>query len=633
MMMKTFSATVVLAVGATCAFAADIFREDFEGGADRWKLPTSQWNVVDGAGLDGSRALVLEYTKDEIPKWLERNEMVPVEPGEAYRFEAWVNEKEFKAKDRPVSVSFAVYDSKSRLLRGSGAGSVRIADNIIRKDGFCRVEGTTRPLPMNASKGRFYIWAKEGSHGRVAFDGFRIYPVAVNALESLCCSAYRNEAAEGTVGFSAGYAVNELKHDVKRIRAELRYLSREGEKVALGTLSNGVASVLLPVEAFAFGTNKVSMTLKIGEKTLGQIDCEFARLNRLPQRRVWFDKYGRTILDGRPFLPLGMYWNDVNAADLAVYTNTVFNCLMPYKRPDAKKMDMCAAAGIKVIYPICGFYELMASTNVQKAARYRANYIDGLVEKFRSHPATLAWYLADELPSVYAKHLEDRRQMCHRLDPDHPTWICINNPSVVRMLVNGYDALGMDPYPVGSPWGSGSLDLASDWALKARNGMYGYRPMWQIPQAFDWSHYVKNTYAGQGKDWKKPKNMRMPTREEMSSMTWQAIAAGANGIVYYYFEDAYRRGATDEEKARRWADVCAVAREVKEKESVILADPGPVPMSDPKSVVCRSWRMKDGSIRLLVCSIVQKSAKVEVSVGGKTVAVQLAPFGVEWVNL
>ena len=633
MMMKTFSATVVFAVGATCAFAADIFREDFEGGADRWKLPTSQWNVVDGAGLDGSRALVLEYTKDEIPKWLERNEMVPVEPGEAYRFEAWVNEKEFKAKDRPVSVSFAVYDSKSRLLRGAGAGSARIADNIIRKDGFCRVEGTTRPLPMNASKGRFYIWAKEGSHGRVAFDGFRIYPVAVNALESLCCSAYRNEAAEGTVGFSAGYALNELKHDVKRLRAELRYLSQEGEKVALGTLSNGVASVQLPVEAFAFGTNKVSMALKIGEKTLGQMDCEFARLNRLPQRRVWFDKYGRTILDGKPFLPLGMYWNDVNAADLAVYTNTVFNCLMPYKRPDAKKMDMCAAAGIKVIYPICGFYELMASTNVQKAAKFRANYIDGLVEKFRSHPATLAWYLADELPSVYAKHLEDRRQMCHRLDPDHPTWICINNPSVVRMLVNGYDALGMDPYPVGSPWGSGSLDLASDWALKARNGMYGYRPMWQIPQAFDWSHYVKNTYAGQGKDWKKPKNMRMPTREEMSSMTWQAIAAGANGIVYYYFEDAYRRGATKEEEAQRWTDVCAVAREVKEKESVILAEPGPEPVCDPKSVVCRTWRMKDGSIHLLVCSIVNKSVKVEVSVGVKTVSVSVAPFGVEWVNL
>jgi hypothetical protein len=116
-------------------------------------------------------------------------------------------------------------------------------------------------------------------------------------------------------------------------------------------------------------------------------------------------------------------------------------------------------------------------------------------------------------------------------------------------------------------------------------------------------------------------------------MTWQAIAAGANGIVYYYFEDAYRRGATDEEKARRWADVCAVARDVKGKESVILAEPGPEPVYDPKSVVCRTWRMKDGSVRLIVCSVVNKSVEVEVSVGAKTVNVSVRPFGVEWVSL
>ena len=72
---------------------------------------------------------------------------------------------------------------------------------------------------------------------------------------------------------------------------------------------------------------------------------------------------------------------------------------------------------------------------------------------------------------------------------------------------------------------------------------------------------------------------------------------------------------------------------MKGKESVILAEPGPEPVYDPKSVVCRTWRMKDGSVRLLVCSVVNKSVEVEVSVGAKTVSVSVAPFGVEWVNL
>jgi endonuclease/exonuclease/phosphatase family metal-dependent hydrolase len=203
-----------------------IFSEDFEQGSRRWNLPSGQWKVVDGAGLDGSRALVLEYAEGEIPKWIERNEMVPVEPGEAYRIEAWVKDDGFKAKDRPVSVSFAVYDAKNNLIRGAGAGTVRISDNIVRKDGFRRVECTTRPLPMKAVKGRFYIWAKEGSHGRVAFDGFKIYPAAVNALESLGCSAYRGEAAEGEVGHARTLRLRSRSFRVckSRVNREHRHL-------------------------------------------------------------------------------------------------------------------------------------------------------------------------------------------------------------------------------------------------------------------------------------------------------------------------------------------------------------------------------------------------------------------------
>ena len=168
------------------ALAADIFLDDFERGAGRWHLPSKQWSVVDGVGLDGSRALQLEYAKDEMPAWIEHNEMVRVEPGEAYRIEAWVNDSAFHAKDRPVSISFAVYDEKSRYIKeGAGTGAKRVIDNIIRKDGFYRVEGTSRPLPANAYKARFYIWAKEGSYGRILFDGFRVYPVAVNSRRDM----------------------------------------------------------------------------------------------------------------------------------------------------------------------------------------------------------------------------------------------------------------------------------------------------------------------------------------------------------------------------------------------------------------------------------------------------------------
>ena len=614
---------------ALVASAADTFSEDFENGTGRWHLPSAQWRVEDGAGLDGTKCLVLEYGKGDVPQWIERNEMFPVEPGEAYRIEAWVNDSAFQAKDRPVSISFAVYDEQNRLIRGCGTGSKRVNDNIVRKDGFYHVEGTTRPLPANAYKARFYIWAKEGSYGRARFDGFRAYPVAVNPLVDLCCSAYRNEAVEGEVRFSAGYAVNELKHDIKQVRAELRYVSSEGERIAAATLTDGVASVTLPVSSFAFGTNEVRMVLKEGDKTLGESSCQFARLKQLPPRRVRFDKYFRTVVDGKPFFPLGMYWSDVNAIDLAVYTNgTPFNCLMPYKRPDAAKMDLCEAAGVKVIYPICGFYELLAGTNVQKAAEYKSKYIDGLVEKFRTHPATLAWYLADELPTTYAGLMDERNRMCHEKDPDHPTWVCLNRTGNVRPFINGYDVVGMDPYPIGSPFSKCSIGLAADWAQQAMREMYRSRGMWQVPQAFDWATYAKATYAGQGKDWKKPPDMRMPTREELRSMSWQAIAGGANGLIYFYFEDVRRRGATKEENERRWADICAVAWEVKKHEAVLLAEPGPAVEEVPEGMVCRTWRTADGKVHYLVCNTERKPLKGRIRIGSHLQDINLPPIGV-----
>ena len=628
--MKTlFLSIAVLLVGVPRAVAIDIFLDDFERGAGRWNLPSRQWSVVDGIGLDGSRALQLEYGKGEIPVWIERNDKVRVEPGEAYRIEAWVNDSAFHAKECSVSISFAVYDEKGYLIRGVGAGASRVIDNIIRKDGFYRVEGTSRPLPANAAKARFYICAKEGSHGRVLFDGFRAYPVSVNPLVDLCCSAYRNGAAEGEVRFSAGYAVNELKHDMKQIHAELKYVSPKGEESVAATLSDGVASATLPVSMFMYGTHKVYMSLMEGGKVIGESSCDFTRHACLPVRRVYFDELNRTVVDDKPFFPLGMFFNDINAEDVAVCAKASFNCIMPYKRPDVAKMDVCEAAGIKVIVPVTGFYEVQSGTNVQLAAEYDAKHIRGMVERFRLHPATLAWYLADELTAPYAGLLEARNKMCHEKDPDHPTWVCLNRPWNVRLFVNGYDAVGMDPYPIGNPssFGSGTIAQASEWAQAAQLGMYRSRAMWQVPQAFDWAYHAVKRGVN------KTPEMRMPTRNEMRSMTWQAIACGANGIIYYYFEDAYRRGGTKEENVRRWADLCAVAREVKDNEAVLLSGPGPEPVDVPKGVVCRTWKTSDGKVYLLACNTTRAAVKGFVRIGGIRHSINLLPIGVEMTEL
>jgi hypothetical protein len=209
--------------------------------------------------------------------------------------------------------------------------------------------------------------------------------------------------------------------------------------------------------------------------------------------------------------------------------------------------------------------------------------------------------------------------MCHEKDPDHPTFVVLNAPSKVRPFVNGYDCVAMDPYPIGYP--NCFIGMASDWPLQAQRGMYRSRAMWQVPQAFNWASCFPPGL-------KMPKDVHMPTREEMRSMTWQAIAGGANGLIYFSFEGAYLQGGSEEENMRRWMDVCAVVSEVKAHESMLLSKPGPDVGNVPKGMVCRTWKTDDGKVRLLACNTEQKPIEGTVRIGGESVSISLPPIGV-----
>lgn len=152
--------------------------------------------------------------------------------------------------------------------------------------------------------------------------------------------------------------------------------------------------------------------------------------------------------------------------------------------------------------------------------------------------------------------------------------------------------------------------------------------------SFDWSHYAKNQYAAQAEGWKPPPDMRMPTVAEMRSIAWQAIAGGANGLIFYSYMDIMKRGRPEDVQRKQWSDTCVVAREVKEKEAVLLSEPGPAVDGAPKGLVCRTWRTAGGKVRLLACNTsADRMAAGEVSTEDGKVALALPPLGVEWYTV
>jgi hypothetical protein len=90
-----------------------------------------------------------------------------------------------------------------------------------------------------------------------------------------------------------------------------------------------------------------------------------------------------------------------------------------------------------------------------------------------------------------------------------------------------------------------------------------------------------------------------PTRDEMRSMAWQCIAGGANGLVFYSYFDLQRDPAAT--FTERWNDLKAVGQEIKNLESMLLADPAPTGMvSGPinDEVGWRAYQL-DGDICLV----------------------------------
>jgi hypothetical protein len=630
----------IIAVAIICSLDVPaepdlLFNGNFESNASGWKLPAKQWRVEKGIGLGKSAALVFEVkndTKRNGISWAETDKSArfSVEGGMGYRFEGWFKSDKLRIrKGRDLGLYFAAYDNKGKVVKECEA--LPVIDNAVNAIGWCKVSGEISPLPPEAAKGGLYFWSGP-CVGKAYIDGLSVRPVIANPVDKLVVSAYRSEAWTGDVSFAAAYCVNPYKNPVSNLVATLEYMSPTGKVSASCMLKDNVAAITLPVESFSFGKNKVTLVLcQKGGNELGRSDCFFCRESEPMRRKVTFDERHRTLINGKPYFPLGMYWhwNEVTPENLTKYKEGPFNCLVGYGAQDEDKMDLCHSYGVNVIASANGFFkDISKAKTPQKAAEIEARYIRGRVRRFWRHPAVIAWYLADEVPSVYAGVLARKRDIVHEIDPDHPTWICHDKPAEIRELINGFDVIGVDPYPIGNRGGKDrtAISRATSWARQAIKQTYGFRPLWQVPQAFDWGYWRPNETNRV--------DVRMPTYAEFRSMTWQAIAAGATGLIYYSFYDLLLHHNWPKERtAGAWENICAVANEVKAFEPVFFSnDPEPVVVGEDDNVAARAWKYK-GEIHVLLVNTLRKNVQGTIKINNHSIQYNLNPIEVKFLKI
>ncbi len=274
---------------------------------------------------------------------------------------------------------------------------------------------------------------------------------------------------------------------------------------------------------------------------------------------------GMTLIDGKPFFPIGMYavckrsFNG-NNFDVAFrgLKEARFNTTHTYGNPYAD--DFLAAAAK---------YDM----KLWVEARFPDSR---LIDVGRHHPSIIAWYLGDDT----ADHIlpEQEADFDEAVKAVDPTRISVQADPILSSgggfsryaeYVTATDGLMPEIYPVrneeGDPTDTTCVAVTirdmKQFAEDVRlHGDGKPRTCWAILQYFKgwggWKHF--------------------PTREQLFATSFAAIVHGAHGITWYTYGGFYENeGVTS--TPERWRNICDLATRLSELSPVLVERTPPQP--------------------------------------------------------
>lgn len=335
---------------------------------------------------------------------------------------------------------------------------------------------------------------------------------------------------------------------------------------------------------------------------------------KAPDYAITIDRHGRLIVDGKPFMPLGVYglFHEPNLRRIA---DAGFNCVLVYpsfSMYGARKtgnqladiragLDNFAKYGLKMIFAfnqqLPGYSQGCTELDGTKGAIPVAVRI---AQEFASHPALLGYYLSDEVSRHTIPHVQSLREAVNGADPWHPTYTITYRMQDLPLYGISGDIIGVDPYPIKPTDTKPTLDPIITYMRGAQStGM----PIWAIPQIFNWAIYdaqYKNDPA-------KFATTRGPNRKEMLAMPLLCAIMGAKGFIFYsevgitFHAEKILPGITE----RVWPDVKFMAQEMRRLAPYILGtEPAPeVRVTGTDRVMAKAFKADDGKIAVFIVAL------------------------------
>jgi len=541
---------------------------DASGRPVPWRLPDG-YSVVTNSPASGERCL--HYQNTDTSHYQLAQAPVPLRPGEQYELRAKIRTNEIRGRreDEGATICVEWQSSDGTYLGGAYPRGVTGTHRE-----WVEIRHVLGPIPSNAARANVVCYLRRGTVGEAWWDDVSIRLRRPPLLGAVTSDHYRDQFTGRAVRVFASHALPAHALDVRRASIELRATTTEGRELArLDPSAVTEDALVFSVDTTAWPTGPLELIVS-GRDSFGQVHERRLPAIRLteppPNRRCWIDDHRRLIVDGKPFFPLGMYWGNLRPDQVALYARSPFNCLMPYGNIGRDGLDLAWSNGLRVIYSVKDLYVGHAGLTSRDAAD---EAVRRTVESLRDHPAIIAWYINDEFPLSRFGELLDRQRRMIELDPGRPTWAVLYQIGELREYVATCDVIGTDPYPI--PHRSPAQAL--DWARRSRAETFGVKPIWMVPQVFNWAAY---------KD--RPDQLaacRAPSLDEMRAMAWSCLAAGANGLIFYSWFDLWRldegRGKGGQPIPRdpfekRWRDVVTMASEIRDFVPMLLStEPAP----------------------------------------------------------
>lgn len=286
---------------------------------------------------------------------------------------------------------------------------------------------------------------------------------------------------------------------------------------------------------------------------------------------------GITTVNGKPFFPFGFYH--------VSWKSTPQDLL--------KDMQDIAKAGFNTIHASATevnsykqFLDEAARLGIYVLSEEGIGLLN-MINSFKQKPAVLGWSIADDVDNgkLAPQEVLKLHQQAKLADPYHLTYIS-GYSNKIKKFGNCADVVAMQSYPIGN--GNDEISSTYDRVSLAHNAVIPHeKALYANVQAFAW----------QNKKQEGTHPIRVPTLDEVRNMTYQALLAGAKGIIYYTYHDGYWHLPS---YPALWSGIKTLVPEIKAISSLVLNGVLNTINIETKNVIAGIWTQKNQGLIVII---------------------------------